>query len=204
MSTAAHTHPAITLGSTVLCSDDNVGALNTPGGRRGEVLRIVFDPLGRRVTHLVVGGPDGARPGWLVPIGLATPVVGAVRLRCSAEELRALEAAKPPPAPNFGDAARAGSGGRPAPSGRESRDQSAINPGDRVRALDGVIGDALGILADGRDPAQVTHLLVAMGLGIGPRRVAVPVRRISSLKDGVQLTLSVSEIRELPAYEVEG
>jgi hypothetical protein len=175
----------------VLCSDD----------QRGEVLRIVFDPLGRRVTHLVVSGPDDERPGWLVPIGLATPVGDAVRLRCSAEELRALEAVKPPPVTTFQES---GSGSLSAAYRRESFDQAAIRPGDRVRALDGVIGDAFGVIADGRDPAQVTHLLVAMAPGSGPRRVAVPMRRISSLKDGVQLTLSVSEIRELPKYEEDG
>jgi hypothetical protein len=175
----------------VLCSDD----------QRGEVLRIVFDPLGRRVTHLVVSGPDGDRPGWLVPIGLATPVGDAVRLRCSAEELHALEAVRPSPTATFQES---GPGGPPPARRGESFEQAAIHPGDRVRALDGVIGDAFGVLADVRDPAQATHLLVAMGPGGGPRRVAVPMRRISSLKDGVQLTLSVSEIRELPAYEAEG
>jgi hypothetical protein len=195
MTTAAHIHPAITLGSRVLCSDDQCG----------EVRRIVLDPRARRVTHLVVSGVDDERPGWLVPIGLATPVGDSVRLRCSADELHSLETAKPShvePVGGEGSGSGAGAGGAlPAAAYRdEAHDKAAVRPGDQVRALDGVIGDAYGVVADRDDPAQVTHLLVEVGPGTERRRVAVPMRWIRSLRDGVQLTMSLSEVRELPTY----
>jgi hypothetical protein len=190
MATPAPTPHALTLGSLVLCADDQCG----------ELRRIVLDPVSRRVTHLVVGGPGDGRPGWIVPIGLAAPVGGRLRLRCSEGELHELEAAKPAhPAAVHEDGP--GAAGPPAVVYRETAiDQAAVRPGDRVRALDGVVGDAFGVLSDNGDPAQTTHLLVEVGPRGARRRVAVPIRRISSLRDGVQLTMAVTEVRELPTY----
>lgn len=200
MATAVPMPHVLTLGSTVLCADD----------RGAELRRIVLDPVSRRVTHLVVGGPGGAGPGWVVPFGLAASVGGRVRLRCSADELHTLETARP-----AGDAVREAGGpgaAGPHPTAAypdvrrplDPLDQAAIRPGDQVRALDGVIGEAFGVMSGNGDPAQTTHLLIAVGPRATRRRVAVPIRRISSLREGVQLTMALSEVRELPTYEGVG
>lgn len=71
------------LESPVVCAD----------GPFGELADVVVDPVGRRVTHLVVQPRHQHGLARLVPIGLAEPDAGdggAVVLRCTAGEVRGL------------------------------------------------------------------------------------------------------------------
>jgi sporulation protein YlmC with PRC-barrel domain len=75
-----------TIGSAVSCSDGVCGTLS----------RVIVDPVGRTLTHLVVepdSGPDDAR---LVPVGLVDPAAPAetIALRCDRAQFDGLEYAQ--------------------------------------------------------------------------------------------------------------
>jgi len=82
------TQPAMTtqftMGSETSCSD----------GPCGELRRVVVDPIGRVVTHLVVEAPYGRTTGRLVLVGLVESAAGAIRLRCNLAEFEKLEYAE--------------------------------------------------------------------------------------------------------------
>jgi sporulation protein YlmC with PRC-barrel domain len=74
----------LTIGSEVWCSDDVCGDLK----------RVVIDPVGRVLTHLVVAPQDGPGPGRVVPIDLVDPTTREIRLRCTMADFEKLEEAE--------------------------------------------------------------------------------------------------------------
>lgn len=74
-----------TIGSAVSCSD----------GARGELRRVVIDPVARALTHLVVEPKHGTAKGHLVPIDLvASAAEGTIRLTCTTSEFDKLDEAE--------------------------------------------------------------------------------------------------------------
>ena len=73
-----------TIGAEVSCSD----------GGCGEVIRVIVDPVGEAVTHLVVGPKHGRDPGRLVPLDLIDATAGQIRLRCTTAEFGKLDPAE--------------------------------------------------------------------------------------------------------------
>jgi len=77
-----------TIGCDVRCSD----------GVCGELRRVVIEPVGRVLTHLVVEPKHRERAGRLVPIGLVNPTIGLpldeIVLRCSLAEFETFESAQ--------------------------------------------------------------------------------------------------------------
>lgn len=78
------THPAaatqFTIGSDTSCTDGDCGQLR----------RVVVDPVGRVLTHLVVEPRHERATGRLVPVGLVESAAGEIRLRCTLAEFAAL------------------------------------------------------------------------------------------------------------------
>jgi sporulation protein YlmC with PRC-barrel domain len=74
-----------------------IGAsVSSPDGSCGQVVRVVVNPLGRTITHLVVGprhehGHDIDR---LVPVDLAQAAAGGIRLSCTKAEFDKLDPAE--------------------------------------------------------------------------------------------------------------
>jgi hypothetical protein len=74
----------LTIGVDAICAD----------GYCGEVTRVVVDPIGRLVTHVVVEPKHRSGLGKLVPLGLVDARVDEIRLRCTLGEFDKLDAAE--------------------------------------------------------------------------------------------------------------
>lgn len=187
----------------------------------GHVLRLVVDPLSQTLTHLVVQ-PRLARHGSrLVPVGLLDPRSTDLTLLCTKSQFEAMEAAHEAefvqadarvsehtaPAllwPYFAlgtsglgaiGMPSSGSGRSPAHH-RLPLEEVEVRRHQEVLATDGLVGHVRGLVLD--SDHQVTHVLLAEGHVFGRHDVAIPVANVKSAAGTVRLTLTQSEIRDLP------
>ena len=73
----------------------------------------------------------------------------------------------------------------------------AVRRGEHVHAADGPIGRVRGLVIDPGDH-HVTHVLLDEGHLWGKKEVAIPIGAVTGLSDGVRLSLSRDEVRDLP------
>jgi sporulation protein YlmC with PRC-barrel domain len=76
-----------------------------------------------------------------------------------------------------------------------------IRRGQPVHATDGEIGKVQGLIVDPSDN-QVTHVLLQEGHLWGKKQVALPIRDVTDVHQGVHLDLSKDEIRDLPPVDI--
>jgi sporulation protein YlmC with PRC-barrel domain len=203
------------IGAEVSCSD----------GSCGQVRRVVVDPVAEAVTHLAVGPDHPHGLGRLVPVDLIDATAGEIRLRCTLAEFARLSWAKethflpksgvyPGYAqgqvfswPYYGVGARLG----PLHMGNLQQivaydsvplGEVEIRRGDRVHATDGDIGLVQGLVIDPRNH-HVTHVLLQEGHLWGRKQVAIPVSSVASAGDGIQLTITKQEVRDLPPVDID-
>jgi hypothetical protein len=198
---------AFTIGSRVVCSD----------GVCGELTRVVVDPLARVLTHLVVDPRHRRGIGRLVPVELVESSSGEIRLGCTMDEFKALEDAEVTQflpgatgewsygqgemfsSPYFG----LGRGIRVASTyDRVPVGEVEVRRGEQVHATDGEIGHVRGLVIDPSDH-HVTHVLLEEGHLWGQKCVAIPIGAVKDVSDGVRLTLTRDEVRDLPAVDVD-
>jgi sporulation protein YlmC with PRC-barrel domain len=206
------------IGSEVACED----------GPCAEVARVVVDPVARTLTHLVVKPKHGHAVERLVPIDLVTAQGDEVSLRCTESELEKLDAAEEThflsPADSYAGYAvgevlswpyysRAGVGGFGVLGGGVQIPEVVttdtvplgevdVRRGDPVRASDGEIGRIQGLVVDA-DDHRVTHVLLQEGHLWGRKDVAIPIRSIKRVDDGIEVSLTKEQLQDLPAVEVE-
>jgi hypothetical protein len=205
-----------TIGSDVSCTDESAG----------ELRRVVVDPVARAVTHLVVEAKHRRGTGRLVPVDLVESTDQVIRLRCTVAEFADLEEAdetrllptaggmwgygreqvlmQPYYAGFRGMAMGEGgstSGGRTAIYDRIPVGEVQVRRGESVHATDGTIGRVQGLVIDPMDH-HVTHVLLDEGHLWGKKRVAIPITAVADVDDGVRLTLSKDDVRELPEIDV--
>jgi hypothetical protein len=203
-----------TIGSEVACSEGVCGSLRC----------VVVDPLARVVTHLIV--EPSHRPGTdrLVPIELAAAAGSEIRLRCTMSEFEALEDAEETrflagasgtwaygqeqmrSLPYFGlgiSATGMGMDGGPqsVTYDRVPLGEVEVRRGEHVHATDGPIGQVQGLAIDPSDH-HVTHVLLDEGHLWGKKRVAIPISAVTDVKDGVRLSFTKDQVRDLPAIEL--
>ena len=193
----------------------------------GHLVRMVLDPVARRLTHLVVDPGHGRGQERLVPLELVDTAAadpGGIRLTCDGEGFEALDAAEETeflpgeeergygpeqmvPWPSYGQGAGIGDPGllTPLDSGPVVRDQVPAGEvqlcrGDRVEAADGPVGHVTGLLA-APGGGQLTHLLLAEGHLWGRRTVAVPIGTVTWADGAVRTTLTRRELGELPPLD---
>jgi sporulation protein YlmC with PRC-barrel domain len=77
-----------------------------------------------------------------------------------------------------------------------------IRRGDHVHATDGTIGKVQGLVIDPRDHT-VTHVLLEEGHLWGHKEVAIPIAAVIGLDDGVRLSMTKDEVRDLPPVGVD-
>jgi len=77
-----------------------------------------------------------------------------------------------------------------------------VRRGQPVHATDGEIGKVQGLVVDPSDH-QVTHVLLSEGHLWGKKQVALPIRDVTDVHDGVHLDLSKDEIRDLPPVDLQ-
>jgi sporulation protein YlmC with PRC-barrel domain len=76
-----------------------------------------------------------------------------------------------------------------------------VRRGQPVHATDGEIGRVQGLVVDPGDH-QVTHVLLQEGHLWGKKQVALPIRDVTDVHEGVHLDLSKDEIRDLPPVDI--
>ena len=203
----------LVIGSDAVCRD----------GYRGEVRGVVIDPATRTVTHVVVEPKGRAGLARLVPLSLADVTPGQVRLRCTEAEFKVLDAAEeiltefvpgyPAPVQLLPPGWR-GAGGPTVEGGtilripqRETIDtlppgEVEERRGDHVHATDGDIGQVGGLRID-PGSRQVTHVLVKEGPPWARKEVAIPFDKVAALGDGIRLSITKQQVRDLPPADVD-
>jgi len=189
------------IGADASCSD----------GDCGEVSRVVFDPVARVVTHLVVEPRQPLGIGRLVPLDLVDVRRDEILLRCTVSEFENLAPAEEKQyvpgtiLPGYGPAQALGPIQNVSqvvtydavPSG-----EVAMRRGDQVHATDGDIGEVQGVLTDPRDN-HLTHVLLQEGRVWRRKEVAVPIGVVIGVDDGIRLSISRQEVKDLPAADVD-
>ena len=204
-----------TIGAEASCTD----------GVCGEVTRVVVDPVARAVTHIVVEPKHREGLARLVPLDLVDDTTGEVRLRCTITEFEALDPAEET---QFVP----GSSGYAAYGPEDivawpyyGLDTASVDPavantsqtvtfdtlplgevgvrrGEPVHATDGSIGRVHGLVIDPRS-RHVTHVLLGEGHLWGRKEVAIPISAVTSVDDGIQLSLTKQEVGDLPPVDID-
>ncbi len=203
----------LVIGSNAVCSD----------GYGGEVLAAVIDPVTRTVTHVVVEPKGRAGLARLVPLDLVDASAGQVRLDCTEAEFKNLDAAEetlaefvpgyPVPVQLLSAGWRAADGpaveGGTIPRIPEKETIDVVPPGeveerrgDHVRATDGDIGHVRALRID-PGSRQVTHVLVSEGPVWDRKDVAVPIDKVAGFDDGIRLSLTRQQVRDLPPADID-
>ena len=189
-----------TIGAKANCTD----------GPCGEVSRLIIDPAGGAVTHLVITPEHQRDSGRLVPMDLVDNTAGQISVRCSLAEFGRLEHA----AERKVVTGMEGVGGGLVGTGFEPRPgqprtvvedlvplgESDVGPGERVHAVDGEIGRVQGFLIDPGD-RRATHVLLKEGHLWGRKEVAIPVSAVTGYDGGVRLNITKQQVAELPPVD---
>jgi sporulation protein YlmC with PRC-barrel domain len=77
-----------------------------------------------------------------------------------------------------------------------------VRRGSPVTATDGDIGRVQGLVIDPSDH-HVTHFLLEEGHLWGKKEVAIPISAVTSVDDGVKLSLTKEQVRDLPPVDID-
>jgi len=78
----------------------------------------------------------------------------------------------------------------------------SVRRGDQVHATDGDIGRVQGIVIDPRNH-HVTHVLLQEGHLWGSRDVAIPIRAVTGVDDGIGLNITKQQVQDLPPVDID-
>lgn len=191
---------------------------NCSDGECGEVIRVVIDPIARKVTHLVVEPKHRQGMGKLVPLELVEPSSDEVNLLCNQEQFDALPAAEETdylpggvdfmgygaqevfPLPYYG--LGAGVAPQPVTYDKLPLGEVAVRRGDPVQATDGEIGRVQGLVIEPRD-GHVTHILLQDGHFWGREEIALPISAVATMNAGITLRISKQDVQDLPPVDVD-
>ena len=207
------------IGSEVACRD----------GVCGHLSRIVVDPVARAITHLAVEPSARHSRSRLVPVDFVESTEGGViRLKCTKPQFEVFELAEDTQLLS-GEADHPGYeqkqvvalpyyGSRTNPAGypdvprqhsprvslhdRVPVGEVAVRRGEHVHATDGQIGRVRGLVIDPADH-HVTHFLLDEGHLWGQKTVAIPIGAVTHIEDGVRLSLTKDQVRDLPPVDVD-
>jgi sporulation protein YlmC with PRC-barrel domain len=77
-----------------------------------------------------------------------------------------------------------------------------VRRGEHVHATDGTIGRVQGLVVDPSDH-HVTHVLLDEGHLWGEKSVGIPIGAVTGVEDGVRLSLTKDEVRDLPPVDLD-
>ena len=206
----------IMIGAGARCTD----------GVCGEVTRVVVDPVAHAVTHLVVEQAGRQGLGRLVPLDLVDATDGEIRLRCTLAEFDSLDSAEdtqfvpgtrgyaaygPDQVLSWPYSSLTGTAGVEGDTVTGVSEtvtydavplgEVAVRRGDRVHATDGAIGQVEGLVIDPRNH-HVTHVLLQEGHLWGRKEVAIPISAVTEADDGIGLSLTKDQVRDLPPVDI--
>ena len=75
--------------------------------------------------------------------------------------------------------------------------ETDLQPGERVHALDGEIGEVQGFLVDPNDN-RVTHVLLREGHLWGRKEVSIPISAVTGVENGIRLSITKKQVEDLP------
>jgi sporulation protein YlmC with PRC-barrel domain len=210
---------SFTIGAHVSCED----------GPCGTVQRVVVDPLDRTMTHLVVEPKHRRGLARLVPVGIAEEIPDGVRLRCTMAEFAQLDSAEETQFvpgtigyenygpeqvlawPYYGlyEGQAAGISGAAVPGVSQTvtyetvpQGEVDVRRGEPVHATDGAIGHVHGLVID-KGSRRVSHVLLAEGHLWGRKEVAIPIRAVAGVQDGIKLRISKQDVASLPPVAID-
>jgi len=195
-----------TIGADVSCSN----------GVCGELSRVVIDPVARVVTHLVAEPKHRQGLGRLVPLDLVDATTGEVRLGCTVAEFDKLGAAEetqfvpgsrylgysPGQVLSWPYYTLMGSASQTTTYDTIPLGEVSVRRGDQVHATDGDIGRVQGIVIDPRNH-HVTHVLLQEGHLWGSKDVAIPIRAVTGVGDGIGLNITKQQVQDLPPVDID-
>jgi len=209
-----------TIGAEASCSD----------GICGEVSRVVVDPVARTVTHLVVEPKHRQGLGRLVPLDLVDVTNGEIQIHCTAMDFDKLDPAEETQfLPGSRDYAGYGTGqvlyqpyyglgmgmgglgmggpgmgnlSQPVTYDTVPLGEVAVRRGEPVHATDGDIGKVQGLIIDPRNH-HVTHVLLQEGHLWGRKEVAIPIRAVTGVDDGIRLNIAKEDVENLPPVDID-
>lgn len=203
----------LVLGSATVCSD----------GYRGQLRAVVLDPAAGTVDHLVVEPEGRIGLARLVPMDLVDVTPGGARLDCTEAEFRGLEAAEETLAEfalgyqvpvqllpdGWRDAGGPTTEGASIPRVQEKETIDLVPLGEveegqgaHVHATDGDVGELRAVRVD-QASRQVTHVLVREGRWLARKDVAIPVSSVAGFEDGVRLSITRQQVRDLPPADAD-
>jgi sporulation protein YlmC with PRC-barrel domain len=207
-----------TIGAEASCTD----------GDCGEVRRVIVNPVAREVTHLVVEPKGRLGLARLVPLSLVDASGSQVRISCTLAEFAELESAEETQFipgsqgyaaygpeqvlvwPYYGlggadtvtDAAALQGTSQTVTYDTIPLGEVEVRRGDAVQATDGIIGRVHGLVVDPRTH-HVTHVLLAEGHLWGKKEVAIPIRSVTRVDEGIQLSLTKQQVEDLPPVDFD-
>lgn len=212
-------HEQFRIGDQVVCA----------GGACGELGRVVVDPVARTLTHLVVRPKPRRGLDRLVPISAVDVAGPPIQLRCTrasfdafeeAEEIRFLSGGAHEWGYGPGESlswpyyglgmAGLGEGigamgvanmAQPVVRDRIPLGEVQVRRGDKVQATDGAIGSVQGLVIEPSEH-HVTHILLQEGHLWVRKQVAIPIGALTSVDDGILLTLTKQEVKDLPSIRL--
>lgn len=188
---------------------------------------MVVDPVARRVTDLAVEPKHRQGLARLVPVELAVPRSSGITLNCTRAEFERFDPAEETqfvpgtrgfevygadqvlswPYYQLGDTVM-----DPDVEGKVSETvtvdtvpagEVAVRRGAQVHATDGAIGMVEGLVIDAAS-RHVTHVLLQEGHLFGRKQVAIPIGSVTSVEDGIHLSISKQQVRDLPPVDIAG
>jgi len=199
--------PLFTIGAPASCRD----------GDCGEVIRVVIDPVARKVTHLVIEPTHRQGLGRLVPLELVESSNDVVTLRCTISEFEELEIAEETnflpgtigypgyepanvlPLPFY--ALNTGGMTLPVTYDKIPLGEVSVRRNVPVHASDGEIGKVHGIVIDPTDH-RVTHVLLQEGHLWGREEVAIPISAVIDFDSEIRLNITKQNVKDLPAVDI--
>lgn len=175
-------------------------------GKGGTSVKLIVDPVHRRLTHIVVREHGLAESERIVPIDLVEQASkDVIWLHCTREELHGLEdfidaqlvgltyATPPVPGPSYESQPYPLSFSERIPEGETALGRLAV-----VEATDGSIGRVESLVVD-MDDAQITYVVALTHHFPTRREVAVPVDEVERFaSDFVLLRIDRRDVEGLP------
>ena len=192
-------------------------------GARGQVSRIIVNPVTREVTHLAIDPTHQRDPGRLVPVDLVDATTGQIRLRCTLAEFQTLRPARE--AESVRDLDPTGHDNAPKRVNWAVWLHTARDPGKSeapqrvwvdsvpsgevdirreltVCATDGEMGQVRGLVVE-PGGHRVTHVLLQEGRMRGRKEVAIPVRAVTKIGTMlIHLSLTRNQVKDLSAADI--
>ena len=211
------------IGASASCTD----------GACGQVIRVVVNPVGCVITHLVVGPrhEHGKHLDRLVPVDLAQVTADRIRLSCTKARFDALDPAEethfmaggehPDYEPGqvwslpyrglsgvWTEGQGWDRGGSHGPRRRTVTYDSVPLGEVQVRRCDHVhaTDGEIGLvegLVIDPDDHQVTHVLLQEGHLWGRKEVAIPIGAVTGVEAGIRLNISKQQVESLPPVAID-